>query len=208
MHPPRQQRQTELSQFFFLWELKKTENISHDFLAICSNHHGELVDHQRYNQPLKTHSQLCAAPHWLLFMLWFPFWQSCCWGELLYVETRSGFSPLCLLCWLQSARFCFVCSAHVCVCLCATYIRLVTGGCTAFPPVSTQSWNTPGRMVTDTQRHRGLMKNNFTDPLIIPPVISEPNKPAPQLTDYFFNETKADIGMCFHSAQIRLSNTG
>lgn len=68
---------TELSQFFM--RTAKTKNITRDFLAICGNHHGELVDHQRYNQPLKRHSQLCAAQHWLLFMLWFPFWQSCCW---------------------------------------------------------------------------------------------------------------------------------
>lgn len=39
---------------------KKT-NITEDFLAVCSDHRGKLVDHQRYNQPLETHIQFRAA---------------------------------------------------------------------------------------------------------------------------------------------------
>ncbi len=68
---------TELSQF--LWELKKQKTsrmISWQSVVITMESWWTIKD---TIQPLKTHSQLCAAPHWLLFMLWFPFWQSCFW---------------------------------------------------------------------------------------------------------------------------------
>lgn len=155
-----------LSWFSSVWT-RSEKDITHHLLAVCGDRHGELMDHQRYNQPA-----LCSSALALIYALISLLAER----SLLKVTVRTASTATriqfllcgCLdgCCVLVSSLRSALSALSVCDyvrIVCARLVWLLVDG--ALPPISTQSWNIPGRIVTDTHTNTELMKNKHSHPL-------------------------------------------